>query len=69
SEKMLWVLNNPHQVQDNIRAGFLHAGRFTWDKTAQETYELYQRVVLKKLRPSNAEFFDPSTGNSGSSLG
>ena len=69
SEKMLWVLNNPHKVQDNIRAGFLHAARFTWEKTAQETYELYQRVVLKKLRPSNAEFFDPSTGNSGSSLG
>jgi glycosyltransferase involved in cell wall biosynthesis len=41
AEKMLQVATNPESVQQNIAAGLVHAGRFTWEQTAEATHGFY----------------------------
>jgi glycosyltransferase involved in cell wall biosynthesis len=39
--KMAFVHSNPKLVLSNIHAGLMHAAKFTWEKAARETYQLY----------------------------
>ncbi|MGB7568517.1 MAG: glycosyltransferase family 1 protein [Chitinivibrionales bacterium] len=45
ADKMLQVYTNAGSVRDNVQKGFIHAARFTWEKTACETYDFYMSSI------------------------
>jgi len=45
TEKILQVMNNSNLQADMIQKGLERATHFNWDKTAQQTFELYQSLV------------------------
>jgi glycosyltransferase involved in cell wall biosynthesis len=48
AEKMLLLTVHPEMTNNNIQAGLVHASKFTWEKTARQTCELYWEIVGKK---------------------
>ena len=47
AEAMKAVFTNNQLRQDLIERGFKRARLFTWEKTAQKTFEVYERVLTK----------------------
>jgi glycosyltransferase involved in cell wall biosynthesis len=48
------LLAGPETRQTYIHRGRLHAGKFSWERSAERTYSLYQKV-LSEFRPGNWE--------------
>ncbi|MBC7881210.1 MAG: glycosyltransferase family 4 protein [Anaerolineae bacterium] len=44
-EKMFYVLENPGEREALIQKGFCQADKFSWQKAAQETMAVYQKVA------------------------
>jgi glycosyltransferase involved in cell wall biosynthesis len=51
-EAMLEFESTPHRREQMAAAGLAQAARFSWEKTARETVDFYERVLAAPLRPS-----------------
>jgi glycosyltransferase involved in cell wall biosynthesis len=47
AEKMKMILENPKMREEFIKAGFAHIKKFSWEKMARETKEVYESVLKK----------------------
>ena len=45
-ESLFLILSNEHFRDDLIQKGLSNSRRFTWDKTAKETKELYDKLII-----------------------
>lgn len=48
AEKMKMILENPKMREEFIKAGFAHLKKFSWEKMARETKEVYENTLNKK---------------------
>ncbi|MDD5732031.1 MAG: glycosyltransferase family 1 protein [Patescibacteria group bacterium] len=48
AEKMKMIIENPKMREDFIKAGLNHIKKFSWEKMAEETREVYMSVLKKE---------------------
>ena len=47
-EKLLCLINNPELQEEIIRKGYAQSQKFSWEKTAEKTFDFYKCNISNK---------------------